>query len=130
MVEWKPLILGIIFTIVAYIVLSLAENGGVNAVIAFLLGGIIVGLIIEEKLNYVAKIKYSLTHGTIFGVIAGVISVVILVVQLFIVGLTSILGTSIITSVLILLAYDIIVGLAGAVLGNFIKTEFIKSIRS
>ena len=130
MVERRSLIIGIVFTIVAYIILSLAEDGGVNAVIAFLLGGVVVGFIIEEKLSYVAKIKYSLIHGAILGVIAGVLSIAVLIIQLVIVGLASILGTSIIISVLILLAYEVIAALAGAVLGNFIKAEYTRSILS
>ncbi|MGB9980165.1 DUF5518 domain-containing protein [Methanobacterium sp.] len=130
MVERRSLIIGIAFTISAYFILSLSEDGGVNAVIAFLLGGVVVGFIIEEKLNYAAKMKYSLTHGIILGIIAGVISIVILIIQLVLVGLASILGTSIIISVLILLAYDIIAALVGAVIGNFIKAEYRRNIEA
>ena len=87
MVEWRPIIIGIIFIIVTYLILSLAENGGVNAVISFLLGGLIVGFIIASKISYTEKIKYSLIHGAILGVIASVISIVILLIQIAIVGL-------------------------------------------
>jgi hypothetical protein len=130
MVERRSLVLGIAFTIAAYFILSLSEDGGVNAVIAFFLGGAVVGFIIEEKLNYAAKIKYSLTHGAIIGITAGVISIIILIIQLVIVGLASILGVSIITSVLILLAYDVVAALAGAILGNFIKLEYARNIQA
>lgn len=130
MVEWRPVIIGTIFVIVTYLILSLAENGGVNAVISFLLGGLVVGFIIASKTSYTEKIKYSLIHGAILGVIASVISIVILLVQIVIVGLISILGTSIIPSVLILLAYNIIAALAGVIIGNFARAEYIKSIES
>lgn len=128
MVEWRPLIIGIVFVIVTYLILSLAENGGVNAVLSFLLGGIIVGFIIKSRISYKEKIKYSLIHGVILGVIASVISVVILLIQIATVGLISILGTGIIISVLILIAYDIIATLAGVIIGNFARAEYIKSV--
>lgn len=130
MVEWRPVIIGTIFVIVTYLILSLSEDGGVNAVISFLLGGLVVGFIIASKISYTEKIKYSLIHGAILGVVAGVISIVILIIQIVIVGLISILGTSIIPSVLILLAYNIIAALAGAIIGNFARAEYIKSIES
>ena len=130
MVEWRPLIIGTAFVIVTYLILSLAENGGVNAVISFLLGGLIVGFIIASKISYTEKIKYSLLHGAVLGIIAGVISIVILLIQIAAVGLSSILGTSIIPSVLILLAYNIIAALAGVTIGNFARAEYIKSIES
>lgn len=128
MVEWRALIIGIIFTTVTYFIFSLAQQGGVNGVIAFLIGGVVVGFMIEAKINYIARIKYSLVHGAILGIITSLISIGILLIQIVYVGLASILGTSIITSVLILFAYDVIATLVGAVLGNFIKVEHAKSI--
>jgi hypothetical protein len=130
MVEWRPVIIGTIFVIATYLILSLAENGGVNAVISFLLGGLIVGFIIASKISYIEKIKYSLIHGAILGVIAGVISIIILIIQLVVVGLSSLLDTSIIPSVLILLAYNIIAALAGVIIGNFARAEYITSVES
>ena len=130
MVEWKPVIIGTAFVIATYLLLSLAENGGVNAVISFLLGGLIVGFIITSKISYTEKIKYSLIHGAILGVIASVISIVILIIQIAIVGLISILGTSIIPSVLILFVYNLIAALAGVIIGNFARAEYIESIKS
>lgn len=130
MVEWRPLIIGTVFTLAIYTILSFSEQGGINALIAFLLGGFVVGVIIEAKINYIEKIKHSLIHGAVLGVIAGLITVVILVIELVVVGLASILGTSIIVSVLILLVADVIAALAGVILGNFTRAEYIKSIQS
>ena len=121
MVEWRRILIGAVFIVAIYFILAFASQGGENALFGFLLGGIAVGFIIDTKL------KGLLIHGIILGVVAGLVTVIILLIQIVSYGLVSQIGTGIIFSILILLTYDVVAALAGVVLGNSIRVEYIKS---
>jgi len=129
MVEWRPIIIGIIFTVTSYVILSFAQQGGINGVIAFILGGVFVGFIIKPEIGNERKIKHLLTYGLILGVITGLISIVILIIKLVSVGLVDLLAASIIIPVLEVLVSYIIAALAGVVIGNFAREEYTQSIK-
>lgn len=128
MVEWRPLIVGIVFTLAVYIILSIAQQGGINGVIAFILGGVLVGFIIKPKTVNKTKIKDLLIYGLILGIITGLISILILIIQMITVGLSDLLTTSIIIPVLEVIFAYIIASLAGVIIGNFAREEYIKSL--
>lgn len=122
-IKWRPLVVGIAIILAIYIILASANQGGENALLGFLLGGIVLGFLIE------GKIKEILIHGAVLGVVAGLISIVILLIQLVNSEFISMLATSqIAVSVLILLVYDVISALVGSVLGNFVRTEYRRSL--
>jgi hypothetical protein len=128
MVEWRPLIIGIVLVIVSYIILSYAQQGGINAAITFLLGGVLVGFIIKPKIEYIDKIKDFATYGLILGVVSSVISIAILLIQMYFVGLSTLFDTTIIVPLLILLVSDVVASLAGVIIGSFSREEYTKSI--
>jgi hypothetical protein len=117
--KWKPLGLGIAIILAIYIILASANQGGLNALIGFLLGGIAVGFLIEGEITNIS------IHGVILGLVAGLISIVILLIQLVNSSLLAgieIYGLTV--SVLILLIYDVIAALVGSILGNLVRVEY------
>lgn len=122
LIKWGPLAIGVAIILAIYLLLATANQGGQNSLFGFLLGGIVLGFLIE------AKIKGILIHGVILGVIAGLISITILLIQLVTSPLiTGVDISGLIISVLILLFYDIIATLVGSILGNFVRAEYKKS---
>lgn len=129
MVGWRPIIIGTVFTLATYIILSIAQQGGINGVIAFILGGVLLGFIIKPEIDKGTKIKYLLIYGLILGLITGLISIVILIIQLVSVGLSDLLAASIVIPVLEVLVSYIIAALAGVIIGNFAREEYTESIQ-
>ncbi len=127
MVEWRPIIIGVVFTVASYLILSFAQQGGINGVIVFLFGGAILGYIIKPEIDYKAKAKQLLTYSLIFGLISGVISIIILVIQAYTAGLTYIFDSSLIIPLLTVLVTDIVAAIAGVIIGNFAREEYNKS---
>jgi hypothetical protein len=127
MVEWRPLIIGVVLTLASYLILSFAQQGGINAAITFLLGGLLVGFIIKPKIEYIDKIKDFVTYGLILGVISSLISIAILLIQMYYVGLSTLFDNTILVPLLILFVSDVIASLAGVIIGTFTREEYAKS---
>jgi len=64
-IEWRPLIVGILFTLAIYAVSVLSSQSAI-AFLSLLLGGAVIGVMIG------GEIKDSLINGLIFGVITSV----------------------------------------------------------
>jgi hypothetical protein len=128
MVEWRPIIIGTVLTITSYIILSYAQQGGINAAITFLLGGVLVGFIIKPKIGYIDKIKDFVAYGLILGVVSSVISIIILLIQMYYVGLSTLFDATIIVPLLILFVSDVVASLAGVIIGIFSREEYTKSL--
>lgn len=119
LIEWRPLVVGLAVILAIYIILATANQGGQNALFGFLLGGIVLGFILNKKIHGVA------VNGIILGIIAGIITSVILVIQIYTSDLASMLNTTqIIVPVAILILYDVIATLAGTILGKFVREEY------
>ena len=127
MVEWRPIIIGIIFTVTSYVILSFAQQGGINGVIVFLLGGVLLGFTIKPKVDYNAKAKHLLTYGLILGIISSLITIVILLIQAYTAGLSYIFDSSIIIPLLEVIASDTVAVIIGVIVGNFTREEYTKS---
>jgi hypothetical protein len=128
MVELRPIIIGTIFTLASYIILSTAQQGGINGLIVYLLGGVLVGFIIASKKDITSNIKNLLVNGVIFGLITGIISLIILVIELIILGGGYEIDGTIIIPLLILLVSDLIIAIAGVIIGNFTREEFLNHL--
>lgn len=128
MVELRPLIIGTIFTIASYIILSSAQQGGINGLIVYLLGGVLVGFLITSQKDKVSNIKKLLVNGVILGLITGILSIIILIIQLIVLGIGYQIDNTIIIPLLILLVSYLIAAVVGVFIGNYTRQEFLNSI--
>jgi len=127
MVEWRPITIGVVLIVVSYFILSYAQQGGINAVITFLIGGVLVGFIIKTKIEYIEIIKKFVTYGLIVGAISSLITIVILIIQMYTLGLLTTFDSSILVPLLIVFVSDVIATLTGVIIGIFSREEYIKS---
>ncbi|MGO9387371.1 MAG: DUF5518 domain-containing protein [Methanobacterium sp.] len=115
-IEWRPLIVGILFTLAIYAVSVLSSQSAI-ALLGLLLGGAVVGVMIG------GEIKDSLINGLIFGVITSIIIFIVTVIEI----LTSALGSAILglytEELLLILGIEIVLALVGSVLGSYIRSE-------
>ncbi len=115
-IEWRPLIVGILFTLAIYAVSVISSQSAI-AFLALLLGGAVVGVMIG------GEIKESLLNGIIFGVITSVIIFIVTVIEI----LTSALGSAIlgiyVEELLLILGIEIVLGIVGSILGSYIRSE-------
>ena len=115
-IEWRPLIVGILFTLAIYAVSVLSSQSAI-ALLGLLLGGAVVGVMIG------GEIKDSLINGLIFGVITSIIIFIVTVIEI----LTSALGSAILglytEELLLILGIEIVLALVGSVLGSYIRLE-------
>lgn len=115
-IEWRPLIVGILFTLAIYAVSVLSSQSAI-ALLGLLLGGAVVGVMIG------GEIKDSLINGLIFGVITSIIIFIVTVIEI----LTSALGSAILglytEELLLILGIEIVLALVGSVLGSYIESE-------
>jgi hypothetical protein len=115
-IEWRPLIVGILFTLAIYAVSVLSSQSAI-ALLGLLLGGAVVGVMIG------GEIKDSLINGLIFGVITSVIIFIVTVIEI----LTSALGSAILglytEELLLILGIEIVLAIVGSVLGSYIRSE-------
>ena len=113
-IEWRPLIVGILFTLAIYAVSVLSSQSAI-ALLGLLLGGAVVGVMIG------GEIKDSLINGLIFGVITSIIIFIVTVIEI----LTSALGSAILglytEELLLILGIEIVLALVGSVLGSYIR---------
>ncbi len=127
MVEWRPIIIGIVLTITSYLILSFAQQGGINAVITFLIGGVLVGFIIKPKIEYIEIVTQFAINGIILGAISSLITIAILLIQMYTLGLSTIFDSSILIPLLIVFVSDVVGTLVGIAIGYFTREEYIKS---
>ena len=115
-IEWRPLIVGILFTLAIYAVSVLSSQSAI-ALLSMLLGGVVLGVMIG------GKIKDALINGLIFGVITSVIIFIVTVIEI----LTSALGSAILglytEELLLILGIEIVLAIVGSVLGSYIRSE-------
>ena len=115
-IEWRPLIVGILFALAVYAVSVLSSQSAI-ALLGLLLGGAVVGVMIG------GEIKDTLINGLIFGVITGVIIFIVNIIEI----LTSALGAAIlglyVDELLLILAIEIILAIVGSVLGTYMRSE-------
>jgi len=130
MVEWRPIILGVVLIVASYLILSYAQQGGINAVITFLIGGVLVGFIIKTKIEYIDILKQFVTYGLIVGAISSLITIVILLIQMYTLGLSTIFDSSILVPLLIVFVSDVVATLVGVIIGIFSREEYTKSTLS
>lgn len=127
MVEVRPLIIGTVFTLASYIILTTAQQGGINGLIVFLLGGVILGFLITSKKDIATNIKNLLINGVIFGLITAIISIIILLVEMVIMGISYQIDSTITVPLLILLVSYVIGSIAGVIIGNYTREEFLSN---
>ena len=115
-IEWRPLIIGILFTLAIYVVSILSSQTAI-ALLALLLGGVVVGVMIG------GEIKDALINGLIFGVITGMIIFVVTLIEI----ITSASGSALLGAyteeLLLLLVIEIILGIVGSILGIYMRSE-------
>ncbi len=119
MVEWRPLIISIIFAVSIYVVSLLASMNG--SYLAVLFGGAILGYMINGTL------KDGVIHGAILGLITGIIAIIVLLIQIASYGLLSAIAGALVQSIIILLVIEIVIAIIGGILGTFINSESLVS---
>ena len=128
MVETKPLIIGTVFTLASYIILSTAQQGGINGLIVFLLGGVLLGFLIAHKKDSSSNIKNLAINGVILGLITGLLSIIVLLVEMISMGIGYQLDGTIIVPIVILFVSYVIAALAGVIIGNYSRVEFLNNL--
>lgn len=114
LIEWKTIIIGIVVVIALY---AISYFSGQNMVLTdFLVAGIAVGFMVG------GDIKDGAINGVIFGVIGAIIVALILVAIYSIAGYGAYLGL-LASSMLTYLILEIVVALAGGILGSLIRAE-------
>ncbi len=119
MVEWRPLIVSIIFAVSIYVVSLLAGMNG--SYLAVLFGGALVGYMIDGTL------KDGVIHGALVGLITGIVAIVVLLIQIASYGLLGAIAGALVQSIIILLVIEIVIAIIGGILGIFINSESLVS---
>lgn len=115
----RPVIIGVAMVLTLYVISDIIS--GINFVLpAFLVAGIAVSFMINETE------KNGAINGAIMGLIGGLIVNGILIVMMYVQGYGDYL-VSIISTCLIYLVLEIVIGAVGGVFGSLIRFEFDKS---
>ncbi len=128
MVEKNPLIIGTVFTLASYIILSTAQQGGINGLIVFLLGGILLGFLIAQKKDSSLNIKNLAINGVILGIITGILSITVLLVEMDSMGIGYQIDGTIVVPIIILFISYVIAAIAGVIIGNYSRVEFLNNL--
>jgi|WetSurMetagenome_2_1015567.scaffolds.fasta_scaffold1033799_2 hypothetical protein len=119
MVEWRPLIIGIIFALSIYVISSYIY-GQTGGFLAFLLGGVAVGYMIGGDL------KEGAIHGAVLGLITALIPTIILVIEVASSGLGSAIMGAVAQQLLIIIVIQLVIAVIGGALGTVMKEESYK----
>ena len=128
MVEKNPLIIGTVFTLASYIILSTAQQGGINGLIVFLLGGVLLGFLIVQNKDSSLNIKNLAINGVILGIITGILSITVLLVEMDSMGIGYQIDGTIILPITILFISYVVAAIAGVIIGNYSRAEFLNNL--